>query len=400
MAKANKVAAKPKKKTVRSVRRGSNMLPLMPLKGITWHKAQYYTHYEVESKEWLTTVKAYIKKYYDKKMVTAINKLPDWKIGGKSHWATAAFLIDNDKADIVPEGHRTGIDRWIKELAEEGAAVVEEKKAEEKTKKNVYTPSIQERIRDQAIAACDAIEEWLDNFITDKKNFDPKGFDFVKHFATTKISQAHARKIKGFYASEYEEAQLIQNMPTPSQIKKIKNEKEQDMAQQLREGYSHLTKQDAKKYLEALELLMGACDVIIDAAKATRKPRKKAPPSKEKMVAKVQYKERDDKLQLVSVNPLDLIDAKEVWVYNSKTRKIGKYIADEHTTIQVKGTTLQFYDEKNSIQKTLRKPEETLKEFKKAGKVALRKFMDNIKTTDIKLNGRLNSDTIILKCIH
>jgi len=400
MAKANKVAARPKKKTVRAVRRGNNMLPLMPLKGITWHKAQYYTHYEVESKEWLTTVKAYIKKHYDKKVVTAINKLPDWKIGGKSHWATAAFLIDNDKADIVPEGHRTGIDRWIKELAEEGAAVVEEKKAEEKTKKNVYTPSIQERIRDQAIAACDAIEEWLDGFITDKKNFDPKGFDFVKHFATTKVSQAHARKIKGFYTSEYEEAQLIQNMPTPSQIKKIKDEKEQDMAQQLREGYSHLTKQDAKIYLEALELLMGACDVIIDAAKATRKPRKKAPPSKEKMVAKVQYKERDDKLQLVSVNPLDLIDAKEVWVYNIKTRKIGKYIADEHTTIQVKGTTLQFYDEKNSIQKTLRKPEETLKEFKKAGKVALRKFMDNIKTTDIKLNGRLNSDTIILKCIH
>ena len=165
MARASKVAAKPKKKTARAVRRGANMMPLMPIKGITWHKAQYYTHYEVESKEWLSVVKNYIKKHYDKKMVSSINKLPDWKIGGKSHWATAAFLIDNDKADIVPEGHSKGLDRWIKELAEEGAAVVEEKKAEEKTKKNVYTPSIQERIRDQAIAACDAIEEWLDGFI-------------------------------------------------------------------------------------------------------------------------------------------------------------------------------------------------------------------------------------------
>lgn len=400
MAKASKVAARPKKKTVRAVRRGANMLPLMPMKGITWHKAQYYTHYEVESKEWLTTVKAYIKKHYDKKMVTAINKLPDWKVGGKSHWATAAFLIDNGKADIVPEGHSKGLDTWIKTLAEEGAAVVEEKKAEEKTKKNVYVPSIQERIRDQALAACEDIEEWLDGFITDKKKFDPKGFDFVSHFAKFKITQAHARKIKGLYAGELEEAQLIQKLPTPGEIKRCKDEHEADMLQQLREGYAHLTKADAKAYLEALETLHGACDVVIDAAKATRKPRAKKAPSKEKLIAKLKYLERDDKLQLVSVNPLEIIDAKEVWVYNVKTRKLGKYVADEHATLQVKGAGLQFYDEKSSIQKTLRKPDETLKAFKKAGKVALRKFMDDIKTTDIKLNGRLNSDTIILKCVH
>jgi len=311
-----------------------------------------------------------------------------------------AFLIDNDQADIVPEGHSKGLDTWIKALAEEGAAVVEEKKAEEKTKKNVYTPSIQERIRDQALAACEDIEEWLDGFITDKKKFDPKGFDFVSHFAKFKITQAHARKIKGLYVGELEEARLIQKLPTPGEIKRCKDEHEADMLQQLREGYAHLTKADTKAYLEALETLHGACDVVIDAAKATRKPRAKKAPSKEKLIAKLKYLERDDKLQLVSVNPLEIIDAKEVWVYNVKTRKLGKYVADEHATIQVKGAGLQFYDEKNSIQKTLRKPDETLKEFKKAGKVALRKFMDNIKTTDIKLNGRLNSDTIILKCIH
>ena len=131
-----------------------------------------------------------------------------------------------------------------------------------------------------------------------------------------------------------------------------------------------------------------------------RKPRAKKAPSKEKLISKLKYLERDDKLQLVSVNPLDIIDAKEVWVYNIKTRKLGKYVAADHATLQVKGAGLQFYDEKLSIQKTLRKPDETLKEFKKAGKVQLRKFMDNIKTTDIKLNGRLNSDTIILKCVQ
>jgi len=397
MARANKAAAKPKKKTVRAVRRGANMLPLMPTKKLTWIKAHYYTHYEVESKEWLTRCKLYIKNKYDKKIVSAINKLPDWKVGGKSHWACAAYLIENDFSELVPEGHVTGLNKWILALAEEGEALVEEKKAVDKTKKNVYVPSIQERIAEQAQDACDAIEEWLDGFITDKKKFDPKGFDFTKHFAKMKVTQAHARKIKKYYDNEYKEAQLIQKLPTPGEINREKDPLKSDMLAQLREGYSHLTKKDAKTYLEALETLHGACDLVIDAAKATRKPRKKAPPSKEKMVAKLKYLERDDKLQIVSVNPLELIDSKEVWVYNIKTRKLGKYVADEHATIRVKGTTLLHYNEKSSIQKTLRKPDETLKEFKKASKVKLRKFMDEIKTTDIKLNGRLNADTIILK---
>jgi len=86
-------------------------------------------------------------------------------------------------------------------------------------------------------------------------------------------------------------------------------------------------------------------------------------------------------------------------VFNIKTRKLGKYIAQEHTTLQVKGTTLQFFNEKKSIQKTLRKPADQLREFKTAGKVALRKFIENIPTTDTKLNGRFNSDTIILKVL-
>lgn len=395
MARASKVATKPKKKTVRAVRRGANMMPLMPTKN--WEGAKYYTHYEVESKEWLTTVKAYIKKHYDKKVLASINRLPDWKIGGKSHWACTAYLLDKEPA-LVPESYSTGIDKWIKQLAEEGAVVVKEQTAEEKSKKNVYVPTIQERITEQSQDACEEIEQWLDGFITDKKNFDPKGFDFVSHFANKKVSQAHARKIKKFYEREYDEAQLIQKLPTPGEINRVKDEHEKDMLQQLREGYNHLTKADAKKYLEALETLMGACDVVIDAAKATRKPKAKKAPSKEKLIAKVQYKDRDDKLQLVSVNPLELIQSTEVWVYNTKTRKLGKYIADEYTkTMTVKGTSLVGFDESKSVQKTLRKPEEILKEFKKAGKVKLRTFLEEIKTTDIKLNGRLNSDTIILK---
>lgn len=95
-----------------------------------------------------------------------------------------------------------------------------------------------------------------------------------------------------------------------------------------------------------------------------------------------------------------------MWVFNIKTRKIGRYVASNidptglnrgNSGLSVKGTTIIGFDEAQSIQKTLRKPDEQLKEFKSAGKVALRKFLDSIKTTDIKLNGRINTDTILLK---
>ena len=67
--------------------------------------------------------------------------------------------------------------------------------------------------------------------------------------------------------------------------------------------------------------------------------------------------------------------------------------------IGIKGSSLIGFDEHKSIQKTIRKPEEKLKEFKNAGKIALRKFLEDINATDTKMNGRINEDTILLKVV-
>lgn len=392
MARATKAAAKPKKKTTRSKRRVS-LFELMPTND--WFKAMHYVHYEIESKDWVSKIKEYITKNFDKNTVRLINKLPDWNLQ-KSHYALIAEL-SSVKPDLIPKSYNGKLDSWIEELAKKGSLVVEEKKVEEKTKKNVYVPSIQERITEQTQEACEEIEEWLDSSITLKENFDPKGFNFVGHFAKYKVTQAHARKIKKYYQDEFEEAQLLQKIPTAAEIKKIKDEKKQDFTLQLKEAYNHVSKIEAKKYLQGLENLLGACDVVIETSKANRKPRKKAPVSKEKQIAKFKYKDKDDKYQIVSINPVDVVNAQEVWVFNVKTRKLGKYVAEEGQTFKVKGTTLLFFNEKLSVQKTLRKPEEQLKDFKKLGKVKLRTYLDTINAVEIKLNGRFNTDTVILK---
>jgi hypothetical protein len=297
------------------------------------------------------------------------------------------------------------INKKLEDLYNIGLTLVEEKKEEEKkanTKKHV--PTIQERIREQSLLACEKIEDWLDTWRQDPDSFKPKAFNFPKHFLEFKVTQAHARKIIDFYTPEMQEFTEVLNPPTKAQLAKM-SEQEQDWAEQLKEGYSHINKKQAQKYLEALNVLVGACNVVIDTSKAQRKPRKRVR-SVEKIVAKLKYKISDDKYQLASISPTDIIGASELWVFNTKTRKLGKYVAKnpdplgtrrDGSGLGIKGTTITGFDEENSIQKTLRKPEEVLKEFKAAGKIKLRKFLEEIQTTDTKLNGRINPDTIILK---
>jgi len=76
---------------------------------------------------------------------------------------------------------------------------------------------------------------------------------------------------------------------------------------------------------------------------------------------------------------------------------LGKYVAADFNDLGIKGTTITGYDETKSVQKTLRKPEEQLKAFKTAGKVALRKFLDEINSVDAKMNGRINEEIVLLK---
>lgn len=284
-----------------------------------------------------------------------------------------------------------------------GKTIVEEENREQD--QPGITVTIQDRIREQSLAAAESIDEWIDSFFENPKQFKAKGFDFKSHFASQGVTQAHARKIKSFYERDMNDLDDLINMPSSTKLNKL-SEDEQDWCEQLKEGYSHISKADANKLYTGYQAIADACNMLIESSKATRKTRKPKAKSAEKQVEKVKYKKQDDKYSLVSVNPSNIIGANELWVFNVKTRKIGKYVAlnsdpkglaREGAGLTVKGTTIQGFDEDQSVQKTLRKPEEQLKEFKAAGKVALRKFLDTVNTTDTKLTGRINADTVLLK---
>lgn len=269
----------------------------------------------------------------------------------------------------------------------------------------LYVPTIQERIAEQVGTMSEDIDDWLDSFQDNKKKFNPNGFDFKKHFTAKGVTQAHARKLKKFYCEQLNDFQELAQMPTAGQLKKM-SETEADQWIQLKEGYSHFSKNDVAKYTSAIQGVISALDFVIEASKAQRKTRKPKPKSASKLVEKLKFCVKNERFQVASVAPENIIGANELWVFNTKYRKLGKYIAKNIDTtgqgrqgagLSVKGASIIDFDPQLSVQKTLRKPLDQLKEFKTAGKVKLRKFLDEVPTTDTLLNGRCNNDTILLK---
>ena len=168
--------------------------------------------------------------------------------------------------------------------------------------------------------------------------------------------------------------------------------------EQVEEAYKHYKAADFKRHHAFLDQLLLDLDQYRSVKKATKKARVKRAPNKEKVVSKLKYMKEEKTLKLVSINPVDIVGAQELWAYNTKTRKLYKYIADTlQGPLGIKGTSLTGFDPVKSVGKTLRKPDEKLKEFAKATKVQLRRFLEDIKATETIGNGRMNSDTVLLK---
>jgi hypothetical protein len=268
-------------------------------------------------------------------------------------------------------------------VIEAGKNDIEELEAKE-AKPLVVQPSIQDRLRETAFKMTEEIEDAIEGFQTDPDNFDPKAFKMLNLLKGKEVKAAHARVIKTLYSKDLAELEELASGQAD---------------EQLREGYAHRSRKQIKNLIAFYQEIMSACDMLGQEAKANRKPKARKAQPKEKIVAKLKYMKTNEPLKLVSINPTDIIGAKELWIFNTKTRKLGKYIAAEYQDLGVKGTTITGFNEHTSVQKTVRKPEEKLKEFKAAGKVQLRKFLEDINATDTMMNGRINEDTVLLKAV-
>lgn len=190
----------------------------------------------------------------------------------------------------------------------------------------------------------------------------------------------HTNVIKNYYKPKLDELELI------------------GKDEQVTEGFKNWPRKRVRLAKEWLEKLLAELGNLKANTKAGRKPRKKKMKTASELVRKVKYLSRDDKLNIVSVNPAEIVGASAVLVFNVKYRKIEVYQANLGGVLSIKGTKIMDFDDNNSYRKTLRKPDQQLKTIRGMSRFTqVEREIKSIKATEQKCRGRLSLDTLIIK---
>jgi hypothetical protein len=254
---------------------------------------------------------------------------------------------------------------------------IEDVKSEAAT--TLPTISIQDRIREKAAEEIGEIEGLVDDFIIGGCK---SSIDMESYIKSRQLSSVVQKRMCEFFIKSAKEYQDVMNT-TDEDVK---------------EGYSNFSRVQLRKIKEFYD------SVVVETnrgaqTKPTRKTRKikEKPPSV--IAAKVKCMKEFPELGLKSILPEKIIGANQVWLYNTKTKLLGMYNADNAKGLTIKGTTIQNYNSEMSSGKRLRKPEVTIKEVLSGGKVVLKKLLDGLTTKPSELTGRINPDIIILRVI-
>jgi hypothetical protein len=235
--------------------------------------------------------------------------------------------------------------------------------------------SIQERMLEKARGMAGEFEGLIDDFILEDKSFDA------------------ATVLKNYQISG-PVAKLMVNMfdKTIEELKEVLAGKDE----QLTEGYSHLKKTKIKKMLALYESIPVACGLQVQVAKATRAPRVRKEKPAGVLVAKMKFMKDFPELGIKSIVATSIVNSQELWVYNTKYKKLQVYRASDEKGLSVKGTTIVGYDPANSGGRTLRKPE-LVKSYAGMGKRPMNAAYKALTTKEATVNGRVNEECILLK---
>lgn len=360
---------------------------------VDWMKANDYTKEQIKSykaaEDWRTksTLAGYVR---------ALSRgMPENHKGIPEYFETMPGISATSMRDAS-----VSVRKELEIIIEAGSKIKEVKKEEQEIISTKYKPSIQQLLFNKSLEMSDKIEDFVESF--DGSSSMLTKFDPQRMLLIVGAKPNHAKIIASYYKPAFNDFSELVNPPNTKKM----NEVEKDLYEQLKEGYSHLSKDAIKNQFKMYKTIMDACDNIVLKGKVTRKPRKKKIISAEKQVKNFKYLDHHSETKSISVNPADLVGANIAVVYNSKTRKLGVYHAlnvdpmglkREGSGFSVKGTTIQGFSEEKSVCKTLRKPIEQLATFKKIAKRSLNKEFDAINSVEVKMNGRFNAHSLIIK---
>ena len=325
----------------------------------------WYTEHATE-KQLRKFALEYFAKLGKKAEVLAINKASDSEIR-----QLAIICRLKSREQFLTDKHIEFIDSTVNTLVVK-YKVIKEKKTEV-VKTNVI--SIQERIEDKAREIAGEIEGAIDEFVLSKGKTT---FSAKNYLLSHSVSAPIAKKIGDMFVGLYNELSEA-----------IEGEDEQ-----LVEGYSNFTKRELKAFHKFVGEIITDCQQTVQIAKASRSPRKRKATPPSKVVGKLKYMKEFAEMNLKSCKPEDILTASELWVYNTKYRKVQVYKA-ELNSLGVKGTTIIGFSVKDSLSYTLRKPEEFFKNTA-LGKRGLNAAIKKLTTKPSTPNGRINEECVLL----
>ena len=338
--------------------------------------ALYHVHYELANKQLADAVVAYAKKRPHLKGLP-FSAHPDYMYAMVGKYC----YIMNNGGELTTETTQK-IESILLDLASEAQQKTQEKTQEAQEKKaDAEVLSIQDRLRLRAQEIAAEFDAEIDQFVKNPKTYPVDKFKPESVMIKAELKTGHLRYIVGFYQDDIAELDQYLSNSDPD----------------LQEGYAYLGKAGVRKLKKMIESIVDSANMLLTRNKAERKPPKKRVKPVEKVVERLKFKSADSDLKIASVNPVDIVGAKSLWAYNTKTRKLVCYYALDDVGIGVKGSTLTNISTDRSKQKTLRKPVDQLKIFSKGTVAAYEKNFKEIKSLDTVPNNRTNEHLILLK---
>lgn len=341
----------------------------MPAYDALLGKALNWYTYEKEKKDARGYLREYINITLGKPQAKLFDSVPDSSL--TTTWGWIARIIT--RGSILSEKHQNDLKQYVTKVLAFKPAV-----PATPVKEKVPRPSVRDNMEEKVREYLGDLEGALDDLITKDKDYDLYG-----DLKSRTIPQPYCPYIRDFITKKSQEFIAVYEAKDAG----------------IKEAYSNFGKRKLTQVIKMLGTWLEDLDRYAQFKKANRKPRvKKAKPAGVQ-VAKLKYKREDTELSIKSVIPSEIVGASQVWVYNTKNKKLAVYRTDSSQGIQVKGTTLQNYDPDQCEQKTLRKPKDIIKEVLEAGKVKLRRILAELTTKESPVNGRVNEECIIVRVI-
>jgi len=351
-----------------------------------WEKGDPATRFQlVEALRWYTDNKSdkdartYLMSYVNsrltntqKQAATFVNLSWNMTDGWAARCLSRGALLPKNSMSTFNDNLNRFIDRLDSIIVERGLGVVT-------TTNTNNIISIQERVQNKVDYFIMELEAKFDNLWHRNSKEEFVAYAWM---IENEVKPMHAAKISEYFRKRATEfVQIIEYRKTDEYIK---------------ESYPRTQKEMVLGATILLTISTDA-DKLASNKNAAKKPRKSKPISVEKKVAKLNYKKDDVENKLVSINPVKILGAEKLWIYNIKTRKLGVYVTVDAAGLSVKGSTIENYKYSESITKTLRKPKDILSRVLDGGKIVLRKVMSEINSKPQELNGRINKDIILLR---